>query len=40
MKFDDAIEMIYQDERVRPIPVLYVVQILAIIFDLFRLEEK
>jgi hypothetical protein len=40
MNFDDVIEKVCRDKRTKNIPILFVTQILIVILDLFRLEEK
>lgn len=39
MSFDDVIEEVCKDKRTHCIPALYIVQIVAVVFDLFRLEK-
>ena len=39
-KFEDIIETICKDKRTHPIPILYVVQVVIVVTDLFRLESK
>lgn len=39
MEFDDVLEKICTDNRTHSIPILYIVQILIVILDSFRLEE-
>ena len=38
--FDDVIENICKDKRTHSIPILYVVQVVIVVMDLFRLEDK
>ena len=38
--FEDIIETICKDKRIHPIPILYVVQVVVVVTDLFRLENK
>ena len=40
MDFEKVLEKICQDRRTYKVPVLYIVQILTVVLDLFRLEEK
>ena len=39
-KFEDIIETICKDKRTHSIPILYVVQVVVVVTDLFRLESK
>ena len=38
--FEDIIESICKDKRTHSIPILYVVQVVVVVTDLFRLENK
>lgn len=38
--FDDVIENICKDKRTHSIPILYVVQVVIVVMDLFRLEDR
>jgi hypothetical protein len=38
--FDDVIETVCMDSRTHSIPILYVVQVVMVVTDLFRLENK
>lgn len=38
--FDDVIENICEDKRTHSIPILYVVQVVIVVMDLFKLEDK
>ena len=38
--FDDVIEDICKDKRTHSIPILFVVQVVIVVMDLFRLEDK
>lgn len=40
MDFETAIEIVCKDKRTYKVPVLYIVQILTVVLDLFRLEAK
>ena len=40
MEFEDILEIIVEDDRTHSIPVLFVVQVLMVILEKFRLEKK
>ena len=40
MGFDEVIEIISEDERTFSVPVLFIVQVVSVMMDLFRLENK
>lgn len=38
--FEDIIEVICEDERTYSIPILYIVQVIIVVMESFRLEKK
>lgn len=40
MDFKVLVEKVSNDKRTHKIPILYIVQTLIVVLDLFRLEEK
>ena len=38
--FDDVIENICKDKRTHSIPILFIVQVVVVVMDLYRLESK
>ena len=40
MGFDEVIEIVCEDERTFSVPVLFIVQVVSVMMDLFRLENK
>ena len=40
MKFEDVIEEVCNDKRTKKIPILFIVQIVTVIMDSFRLEKR
>ena len=38
--FEDIIETVCKDDRTHSIPILYVVQVIVVVTDLFRLENR
>lgn len=40
MSFEDVLEKICRDKRTHSIPALFIVQIVAVVFDSFKLENK
>ena len=40
MEFEDILELIVEDDRTHAVPVLYIVQVLMVILEKFRLEKR
>lgn len=38
--FEDVIEIVCQDERTKSIPILYIVQVIIVVMESFRMEKK